>query len=203
MRASGPLPHPRHRRRLRARPAPDLRASPTASPRCGRSSAARNGPSERAWEMLGRRTRQQPARRAAARPAVAGGFPPRSVWRSTACCAPTSTPTSRRRRSPAAASTPPTEMARRLGIDDAHVITGHTHRGRPAAERSRVAPPRRRPPPQHRQLGLRLRLPPPRARRPSPYWPGTVTWLEDDGPPRRVQPARTSSSDASAAEGRR
>jgi hypothetical protein len=22
---------------------------------------------------------------------------------------------------------------------------------------------------------------------PSPYWPGTVTWLEDDAPPRRVQ----------------
>ena len=22
---------------------------------------------------------------------------------------------------------------------------------------------------------------------PGPYWPGTVTWLEDDGPPRRVR----------------
>ena len=22
---------------------------------------------------------------------------------------------------------------------------------------------------------------------PSPYWPGTVTWLEDEGPPRRVR----------------
>ena len=22
---------------------------------------------------------------------------------------------------------------------------------------------------------------------PGPYWPGTVTWLEDEGPPRRVR----------------
>ena len=24
---------------------------------------------------------------------------------------------------------------------------------------------------------------------PGPYWPGTVTWLEDEGPPRRVRAA--------------
>jgi len=78
------------------------------------------------------------------------------------------------------------EMAVRLGIDDVHVITGHTHRGGPLPSEPEWTLPR----------GGRLHNtgswvfatafhhP---GRPPSPYWPGTVTWLEDEDPPRRVQ----------------
>lgn len=78
------------------------------------------------------------------------------------------------------------EMAVRLGIDDVHVITGHTHRGGPLACEPEWQLPR----------GGRLHNtgswvfatafhhP---GRPPSPYWPGTVTWVEDDAAPRRVQ----------------
>jgi len=78
-----------------------------------------------------------------------------------------------------------TEMSRRLGVDGAHVITGHSHRGGPIGEEAWPLP-----------GGGSLHntgswvfasifhhpgLPP------NPYWPGTVTWVEDEGPPRRVQ----------------
>jgi len=78
------------------------------------------------------------------------------------------------------------EMAVRLGIDDVHVITGHTHRGGPLLDEPEWTLPR----------GGRLHNtgswvfatafhhP---GRPPSPYWPGTVTWVEDDAPPRRTQ----------------
>jgi UDP-2,3-diacylglucosamine pyrophosphatase LpxH len=79
-----------------------------------------------------------------------------------------------------------TEMAARLGIDGAHVITGHSHRGGPYEGEAEWPLPR----------GGRLHntgswvfssafhhpgTPP------NSYWPGTVTWIEDDDPPRRVQ----------------
>ena len=78
------------------------------------------------------------------------------------------------------------EMATRLGLDDVHVITGHTHRGGPLPDEPEWTLPR----------GGRLHNtgswvfatafhhP---GRPPSPYWPGTVTWVEDGQPPRRVQ----------------
>ncbi len=79
-----------------------------------------------------------------------------------------------------------TELARRLGVDGAHVITGHTHRGGPHLDED----PWRLPgggelhntgnwvfsTPLHRP-----------GTPPNSYWPGTVTWLEDSGPPRRVE----------------
>jgi hypothetical protein len=79
-----------------------------------------------------------------------------------------------------------TEMARRLGVDGGHVITGHSHRGGPRPEEE----PWRLPgggdlhntgnwvfsTPLHRP-----------GTPPNAYWPGTVTWLEDSGPPRRVE----------------
>jgi hypothetical protein len=79
-----------------------------------------------------------------------------------------------------------TEMAHRLGVDEGHVITGHTHRGGPGAEEG----PWRLPgggelhntgnwvfsTPLHRP-----------GTPPNAYWPGTVTWVEDTGPPRRVE----------------
>ncbi len=79
------------------------------------------------------------------------------------------------------------ELATRLGIDAAHLITGHTHRGGPGEDEGEWPLPG----------GGRLHntgswvfatafhhpgTPP------SPYWPGTVTWIEEaGGAPRRVQ----------------
>jgi hypothetical protein len=92
--------------------------------------------------------------------------------------------------SPAAISrsgvTAAAEMSTKLGIDAAYVITGHTHRAGPD------------------EGGAEWRLPAGGRLHntgswvfasafhhpgtpPGPYWPGTVTWLEDDAPPRRVR----------------
>lgn len=79
-----------------------------------------------------------------------------------------------------------TETARRLGVDGGHVITGHSHRGGPIEGEGEWPLPG----------GGRLHntgswvfasafhLP---GRPPNPYWPGTVTWIEDNKAPRRVQ----------------
>ena len=79
-----------------------------------------------------------------------------------------------------------TELSRRLDIAGVHLITGHTHRGGPEESDVEWALPG----------GGRLHntgswvfasafhhpgTPP------GPYWPGTVTWLEDEGPPRRTR----------------
>ena len=79
-----------------------------------------------------------------------------------------------------------TEMAVRLGVGGVHVITGHSHRGGPLSSEAEWPLPG----------GGRLHntgswvfssafhqpgTPP------NSYWPGTVTWLEDEDPPRRVQ----------------
>lgn len=77
-----------------------------------------------------------------------------------------------------------TEMATRLGIDHAHVITGHTHRGGPEPGDGEW------PLPGGGHLhntgcwvfASIFHHP---GRPPGPYWPGTITWVEGDGPPRR------------------
>jgi calcineurin-like phosphoesterase family protein len=78
------------------------------------------------------------------------------------------------------------EMARRLGIDGSHVITGHTHRAGP---RSGEAPWRLPGGGELHNTGnwvfsTALHRP---GTPPNAYWPGTVTWVEDSGPPRRVE----------------
>lgn len=78
------------------------------------------------------------------------------------------------------------ELATRLGIDDVTVITGHTHRGGPLpGEPEWELPGGGR---VHNTgswvFASAFHQP---GRPPSPYWPGTVTWLEDDGPPVRKQ----------------
>jgi predicted phosphodiesterase len=77
-------------------------------------------------------------------------------------------------------------MAERLGVDGGHVITGHSHRGGPTEREARWA----------LAGGGSLHNtgnwvfssifhhP---GKPPNAYWPGTVTWVEDEGPPRRVQ----------------
>jgi Calcineurin-like phosphoesterase len=141
----------------------------------------RNGPFERAWEVLADEEEETTLGARAARagfPLAIGGlnrllradFEPdvttRAIFRSGVEAA--------------------AEMAARLGVDDVQVITGHTHRGGPLASEAEWPLPR----------GGRLHntgswvfssafhQP---GEPPSSYWPGTVTWLEDDEPPRRVQ----------------
>jgi hypothetical protein len=141
----------------------------------------RNGPGERAWEILAGEKETPSARARAAR----AGFPLairglNSLLRAN--FEPDVTPAAIFRSGLEGA----VETAVRLGIDDVHVITGHTHRGGPLPDEAEWRLPR----------GGRLHNtgswvfatafhhP---GRPPSPYWPGTVTWLEDDAPPRRVQ----------------
>jgi hypothetical protein len=77
------------------------------------------------------------------------------------------------------------EVARRLGVDGGHVITGHSHRAGPNPDEAEWDLPG----------GGRLHNtgswvfssafhhP---GRPPNSYWPGTVTWVEEEAPPRRV-----------------
>jgi Calcineurin-like phosphoesterase len=79
-----------------------------------------------------------------------------------------------------------TELAARLGIDAGHVITGHTHRGGPSdAEAEWELPGGGRLHNSGNWIFASVFHHP--GRPPGPYWPGTVTWLEGDAPPRRVR----------------
>ncbi len=79
-----------------------------------------------------------------------------------------------------------TELGTRLGVDGAHVITGHTHRGGPTD--AEASWPLRGGGHLHNTgswvFATAFHNP---GTPPSPYWPGTVTWVDDTGPPRRVQ----------------
>jgi UDP-2,3-diacylglucosamine pyrophosphatase LpxH len=79
-----------------------------------------------------------------------------------------------------------TELAARLGVDGAHVITGHTHRGGP--NEGEATWPLAGGGHLHNTgswvFASAFHSP---GTPPSPYWPGTVTWIEDEAPPRRVQ----------------
>jgi UDP-2,3-diacylglucosamine pyrophosphatase LpxH len=186
IRASGPLPNPAapadYERVLRplygfgfglaqVRPAPVVRRQGTAS--------------EIAWEMLAGIEEGSSRGRRAAAAAARAGFPA-AVWAINRLLraqfeADVSGATIFRSGVAAAA-----EVARRLGVDGVHVITGHTHRGGPVDGEAEWTLP----------SGGRLHNtgswvfasafhhP---GRPPNPYWPGTVTWVEADEPPRRAQ----------------
>jgi hypothetical protein len=143
-------------------------------------------PSEGAWRKISGRDRARtPARRAAMRAAIAGGIPA-AVWTLNRLLRADFDPDLSAAAITRSGIDAATELAGRLEIDAAHVITGHTHRAGPEAGEAEWALPG----------GGRLHnsgswifasafhhpgTPP------GPYWPGTVTWLEDEGPPRRVR----------------
>ncbi len=79
-----------------------------------------------------------------------------------------------------------TETIRRLRIDAAHVLTGHTHRAGPEAKDPMwlLADGGRLHNTGSWVYADAFHHP---GRPPGPYWPGTITWLEDEGPPRRVR----------------
>jgi hypothetical protein len=142
-------------------------------------------PSERAWNAFSGRRNGSRARSAAVKAAFSAGVPA-SVWL-----------LNRLLRAQFDADLSPgsiagsgidaaTEMARRLRIEAAHTITGHTHRAGPEERDATWLLPG----------GGRLHntgswvfadaFHHPGAP-PGPYWPGTVTWVEDEGAPRRVR----------------
>jgi hypothetical protein len=142
---------------------------------------ARNGPGERAWEVLAGEKQALTTRDRAAR----AGFPLAIRGLNSLLRAefdPDVTPPAIFRSGLEASR----ETAVRLGIDDVHVITGHTHRGGPLPDEPEWTLPRGG----HLHntgswvFATAFHHP---GEPPSPYWPGTVTWVENDHPPRRVQ----------------
>jgi hypothetical protein len=139
-------------------------------------------PSERVWKAISSRNgKGNRVRRAALRAAV-----PASVWginRLLRAEFDADFSTGSLSHSGIAAAT---DLMRRLEIRAAHTITGHTHRGGPAeADGEWVLPGGGR---LHNTgswiFASAFHHP---GTPPGPYWPGTVTWLEDSGPPRREQ----------------
>jgi hypothetical protein len=142
-------------------------------------------PSEGAWRKIsGRNHRNSRLRRAAIKAAVGGGIPA-SVWTlnralRTEFSPELSVPAIARSGIEAA-----TELARRLEPGAEHVITGHTHRAGPEArEEWPLAGGGRLHNTGSWSFATAFHHP---GTPPGPYWPGTVTWLEDEGPPRRVR----------------
>ncbi len=78
------------------------------------------------------------------------------------------------------------ELAARLRVDDAHVITGHSHRAGPTEAEARwlLAGGGSLHNTGSWVFSSVFHHP---GQPPNAYWPGTVTWLEDDEPPRRAQ----------------
>jgi hypothetical protein len=141
----------------------------------------RNGPGERAWELLAGEKQELTIRDRAAR----AGFP----WAIRGVNALLHADFDPDVTAPAifrSGREAGIEMATRLGIDDVHVITGHTHRGGPLPDEPEWVLPGggRLHNPGRWVFATAFHHP---GHPPSPYWPGTVTWLEDDSPPRRVQ----------------
>lgn len=142
-------------------------------------------PSERAWRAFSGRRNGGRARRAAVKAAFGAGVPA-SVWLLNrffgAEFDPDLSPGSIARSGIDAA----TELARRLRIEAAHTITGHTHHAGPDEDEGRWSLPGEG---QLHNTGSWVfadAFHHPGAP-PGPYWPGTVTWVGDEGPPRRVR----------------
>jgi Calcineurin-like phosphoesterase len=144
-----------------------------------------NRPSERAWHAVAGRRNSGRIRKGARKAAIGAGVPA-GVWLLNrllrAEFQPDVSAATITRDGIAAA----TELARRLRVDAAHVITGHTHRAGPEEGEGAWAVPGGG---QLHNTGSWVYADAfhhPGAP-PGPYWPGTVTWLDDDGPPRRTR----------------
>jgi len=139
-------------------------------------------PSERAWRAFNGQRRNG----ARARQAALGAAVPTGVWLVNRALRsqfdPDISAASISRSGIAGAA----EMTRRLRIDATHVLTGHTHRAGPHdGEASAWTAPNGA---QLHNTGNwvfadAFHHP---GSPPGPYWPGTVTWVDEEGPPRRV-----------------
>jgi hypothetical protein len=145
---------------------------------------AASRPSERAWRSIsGRHRSGGRARRTAIEAAVKAGVPS-SVWLLNrlfrAGFDPDLSPASIARSGIAAAAT----MTRHLRIDAAHTVTGHTHRAGPGDDEAEWRLPGGGCLHNTGSWVFADAFHHPGAP-PGPYWPGTVTWVENEGPPRR------------------
>ncbi len=142
-----------------------------------------NRPSERAWHVVSGRRDGGRIAAATHKAAIAAGVPA-GVWLLNRMLRaefdPDVSAAAITRDGIAAA----TELARRLRLEAAHVLVGHTHRAGPEGSDGAWSIPGGG---QLHNTGSWVYADAfhhPGAP-PNPYWPGTVTWLEDDGPPRR------------------
>jgi predicted phosphodiesterase len=149
----------------------------------GGLSSRANRPSERAWRTVSGSNGGGRVRVATRKAAIGAGIPV-GVWALNrllhANFAPDVSAPAITRDGISAA----TELARRLRIDAAHVITGHTHRagpeehdaGWPLADGGTL---------HNTGSWVYADVFHHPGAPPGPYWPGTVTWLEDEGAPQR------------------
>lgn len=151
-------------------------------------------PSERAWRTIsGRDRRNGPIRRAALRAAIGAGLPA-TVWTLNRLLRAGFSPDLSAGAISRSGIDAATELAQRLRLEAAHTITGHTHRAgpRPGEADWELAGGGRLHNTGSWVFASAFHHP---GRPPGPYWPGTVTWLEDDGPPRRADLLRQRSGD--------
>jgi UDP-2,3-diacylglucosamine pyrophosphatase LpxH len=145
----------------------------------------RRGPSEAAWKLLSGSARGAGRRRKLAFGAARAGFPA-GIWalnRLLHSSFESDISAAAIFQGGVAAAT---EMAARLQLEGVHVITGHTHRGGPDAGEAEwpLAGGGRLHNTGSWVFSTVFHRP---GTPPNSYWPGTVTWLKDDDPPRRVQ----------------
>jgi hypothetical protein len=142
-------------------------------------------PSERAWKTISSRNRAGGrARRALLRAGVGAGVPA-TVWTINRLLRADFDPILTPEAITASGIDAATELAGRLGVGGVHLITGHTHRAGP------LDGDRPWPLPSGGSLhnsgswvfASAFHHP---GTPPGPYWPGTVTWVEDGSEPRRV-----------------
>lgn len=156
-----------------------------AQTRRPRVPGARGRPSEAAWELLAGANRRKPRGRRALGVAARASFPA-AIWalnRTLRSDFESDISAEAIFRGGVAAAA---ELASRLGVDGAHVITGHTHRGGPIEGEAEWPLPGGGSLHNSGSWVFSTIFHHP-GRPPSPYWPGTLTWLEDAGPPRREQ----------------
>ncbi|HET9162967.1 MAG TPA: metallophosphoesterase family protein [Solirubrobacterales bacterium] len=138
-------------------------------------------PSERAWRSISSRNG---SRRRRLRRAAIGASIPAAIWSLNRLLRAEFETDFSAGSISASGIAAATELSRHLRIDAAHVLTGHTHRGGPwdgEAEWPLAGGGRL-----HNTgswvFATAFHHP---GTPPSAYWPGTVTWLEEAGPPRR------------------
>jgi hypothetical protein len=143
-------------------------------------------PSEKVWRMISAARNGAGRARRQAMAAAAGAGIPATIWALNRALNTEFSPDLSAASITRSGIEAGREMCERLGLGKVHVLTGHTHRGGPWRGEPEWA----------LSGGGRLHntgswvfatafhhpgTPP------GPYWPGTVTWVEDEAPPRRVR----------------
>jgi len=155
-------------------------------------------PSERAWRVVSSRDGAGGRARRALRSAAVGAGVPATVWGVNRLLHSDFDPVLSGAAISASGVSAATELGERLGVGGGHLITGHTHRAGPDGADGEW------PLPSGGSLhntgswifASAFHHP---GTPPGPYWPGTVTWLEDGDPPRRVRLLADRSRDELAA----